>query len=245
MLPTENVIGVIPARMGATRLPGKPLRKIPGVPMIQKVYEGVARCQRLQRVVVATDGPEIAEFCRASGIPVHMTSPDHPSGTDRVWQVVEELRAEAAVNIQGDEPMVRHEMITTLVEALFSAPEIEVASLFTSISAEEAQLPSACKVVMEENGRALYFSRAPIPYPREGSPHYHKHLGFYAYARSALNAFHAWPPSPLEGIERLEQLRFLHHGVRIAMAATPFNTIGIDTPEDLAQAEAWAKSHAT
>ncbi len=203
MLLTANVIGVIPARMGATRLPGKPLRTIAGVPMIQRVYEGVARCQRLRRVVVATDGPEIADFCHAAGIPVHMTSADHASGTDRVWQVVEELGADAAVNIQGDEPMVRHEMIATLVEALFSAPEVEVASLFTPVSAEEAQWPSACKVVMEESGLALYFSRAPIPFPREGSPQYHKHLGFYAYSRSALNAFHAWPPSPLELIERL------------------------------------------
>jgi len=223
--------------MGATRLPGKPLRAIAGVPMIQRAYEGAAGCRRLEQVWVATDSAEIEMFCRERRIPVRMTSADHASGTDRVWQVVEEMGADAAVNIQGDEPMVRAEMIDTLVATLFSAPEIEVASLFTAVEEDEAQLPSACKVVMEANGRALYFSRAAIPFPREGQPRYRKHLGYYAYSRRVLSAFHSWAPSELEQHERLEQLRFLHHGVRIAMAETPFNTIGIDTPEDLAAVE--------
>jgi 3-deoxy-manno-octulosonate cytidylyltransferase (CMP-KDO synthetase) len=240
---TPNIIGVIPARMGATRLPGKPLLRIAGVPIVQRVYQGSVGCSLLKSVVVATDGDEIARFCREAGIPVHRTAPDHPSGTDRVWEVARELGADAAVNIQGDEPMVRPEMITALVEALFSGPEIEVASLCTPISAEEAQPPSACKVVLEASGRALYFSRAVIPYPREAEPQYLKHLGFYAYSREALEHFHAWPPSPLELAERLEQLRFLDHGVRIAMAPTPFNTIGIDTASDLAHAEAWFAAH--
>jgi 3-deoxy-manno-octulosonate cytidylyltransferase (CMP-KDO synthetase) len=229
--------------MGATRLPGKPLRHIAGIPMIQRVYHGAAGCSLLKTVVVATDGEEIARFCRGAGIPVHMTSPDHVSGTDRVWQVVRELGADAALNIQGDEPMVRPAMLAALVEALFSAPEVEVASLYTPVSAAAAQPPSVCKVVVETNGRALYFSRAVIPYPREAAPQYLKHLGYYAYSRAALENFHVWPPSPLELAERLEQLRFLDHGVRIAMAPTPFNTIGIDTPEDLAQAEAWFLAH--
>lgn len=224
--------------MGATRLPGKPLRLIAGVPMIQRVYRGAAGCRRLRQVVVATDAVEIAAFCGREGIPVHMTSADHASGTDRVWQVVEERGAEAAVNIQGDEPMVRAEMIETLVEALFATPGIEVATLYTPATAEEAQLPSACKVVVDEAGLALYFSRAAIPFPREGTPRYRKHLGYYAYSRDALHRFHHWEPSALELTERLEQLRFLHHGVRIAVAETPYNTIGIDTPEDLAQVEA-------
>ncbi len=243
MRPTSNIVGVIPARMGATRLPGKPLRHIAGVPMIQRVYQGAAGCSLLQSVVVATDGEEIAGFCRGAGIPVYLTSPAHASGTDRVWQVARELGADAAVNIQGDEPMVRPEMLTTLVEALFAAPEVEVASLYTPVAAEEAQPPSVCKVVIEANGRALYFSRAVIPYPREAAPQYLKHLGYYAYSRAALEAFHAWPPSALELAERLEQLRFLDHGIRIAMAATDCNTLGIDTPEDLAQAEAWFARH--
>ena len=126
----------------------------------------------------------------------------------------------------------------TLVAALFARPEIEVATLCTPVEAEEAQAASACKVVMDAGGEALYFSRAPIPFPREGAPGYMKHLGYYAYSRRALNAFHGWPPAPLEQVERLEQLRFLHHGVGIAVAETPFNTIGIDTAEDLAAVEA-------
>jgi len=235
---TRNLIGVIPARMGATRLPGKPLRLIAGVPMIQRVYEGAAQCARLREVVVATDGDEIADFCRGRGIPFRLTSPSHPSGTDRVWQVVNELGAEAAVNIQGDEPMVRGEMLDALVDALFDASDIEVASLYTPVGTAAAQAASACKVVVDERGRALYFSRAPIPYPREGTPVYKKHLGYYAYSRAALDRFHAWPPSELEQHERLEQLRFLHHGVAIAMAETPFDTIGVDTEEDLAEAAA-------
>ncbi|MGH9394205.1 MAG: 3-deoxy-manno-octulosonate cytidylyltransferase [Terriglobales bacterium] len=238
MLSTPDIIGVIPARMGATRLPGKPLRLIAGVPMIQRVYQGAAGCRRLSQVLVATDSDEIAAFCRQQRIPVRMTAGDHASGTDRVWQVVEELGALAAVNIQGDEPMVCPEMLDALVGALFAAPAIEVASLYTPIAAAEAQLPSACKVVVEQSGLALYFSRAPIPFPREAAPQYRKHLGFYAYSRAALSAFHGWPPSPLELAERLEQLRFLDHGVRIAMAETRFNTVGIDTAEDLAAAEA-------
>lgn len=237
MQPTLDIIGVIPSRMGATRLPGKPLRLIGGIPMIERVYRGAAACQGLRQVVVATESPEIEDFCHHASIPVHLTSADHPSGTDRVWQVVEELGAEAAVNIQGDEPMVRPEMIATLVAALFSQPEIEVASLYTPVPAEEAQAASACKVVMDLSGRALYFSRAAIPFPREGQPQYRKHLGYYAYSRHALRQFHAWAPTELENYERLEQLRFLAHGVPIAMAETPHNTIGIDTPEDLAEVE--------
>lgn len=236
MRPGE-IIGVIPSRMAATRLPGKPLRPIAGVPMIQRVYEGAAACRALTRVVVATDSAEIVDFCRGRNIPVEMTSPQHASGTDRVWEVVERLGAPAAVNIQGDEPMVQADMLEALVAALFARPDIEVASLYTDADAAEAALPSVCKVVMDEQGKALYFSRSPIPFFREGKPHYHKHLGYYAYSRSALRRFHAWPPVPLEQAERLEQLRFLHHGIEIAMAYTPHNTIGVDTMEDLAEVE--------
>lgn len=223
--------------MAATRLPGKPLRLIAGVAMIERVYRGAAACPLLPRVVVATDSGEIQAFCQARQIPCHLTSPDHPSGTDRVWQVASELGAAAAVNIQGDEPLVRPEMIATLIDTLFAAPDTEVATIYTAASAAEATMPSVCKLVTDERGRALYFSRAAIPYPREGTPAYKKHLGFYAYSRRALDAFHAWPPAPLEEHERLEQLRFLYHGGAIACAETPFDTIGVDTAEDLAAVE--------
>lgn len=232
-----EILGIIPSRMAATRLPGKPLRPIAGVPMLQRVYEGAAACRSLTRVVVATDSEEIVAFCRTHGIPVEMTSAQHASGTDRVWEVVERLGAPAALNIQGDEPMVRPDMLDALVAALFARSETEVASLYTEADAAEAALPSVCKVVMDEGGAALYFSRSPIPFFREGEPRYHKHLGYYAYSRAALGNFHAWAPTPLELAERLEQLRFLHHGTRIAMAHTAHNTIGVDTMEDLAEVE--------
>ncbi|MGH9475863.1 MAG: 3-deoxy-manno-octulosonate cytidylyltransferase [Terriglobales bacterium] len=234
---TAELVGVIPARMAATRLPGKPLLKIAGVPMLQRVYEGAARCRSLSQVVVATDSPEIESFCRQRRMQVRMTSAAHASGTDRVWEVAEALGAEAVLNIQGDEPMVRPQMLDALAQALFSTHQVEVASLYTRVDAAEAQLPSACKVVLDGRGRALYFSRAAIPFAREGQPQYLKHLGYYAYSRRALNMFHRWAPVDLELAERLEQLRFLHHGVPIFMAETPFNTIGIDTAADLAEAE--------
>lgn len=238
MLPTSSLIGVIPARLGATRLPRKPLLAVAGVPMVQRVYEGARQCRSLREVVVATDSDEIAAFCREQRIPFAMTSAEHPSGTDRVWETVEQRGAEAAINIQGDEPMVRAEMIDTLAARLFSEPEIEIASLYTGANEQDVDAASVCKVAVAQNGRALYFSRAAIPYPRSGAPRYWKHLGFYAYSRAALNAFHAWPPSPLETVERLEQLRFLEHGMTIAMAETPFDTISVDTAEDLEQASA-------
>ncbi|MGH9467320.1 MAG: 3-deoxy-manno-octulosonate cytidylyltransferase [Terriglobales bacterium] len=232
-----DLVGIIPARMASTRLPGKPLLKIAGVPMIERVYAGAAQCKKMRAVVVATDSPEIEQFCRERRIPVHMTSAAHVSGTDRVWEVAEAMDAAAVVNIQGDEPMVRADMLDALIAALFSDASVQVASLYTPVAAEEAQLPSACKVAMDERERALYFSRAPIPFPRNGAPRYYKHLGFYAYSRSALRSFHAWAPTALEQAEGLEQLRFLFHGVGIQMAQTRWNTIGIDTREDVAAAE--------
>lgn len=242
MLPTPNIVGVIPARLGSTRLPRKPLQSIAGIPMIQRVYEGARGCARLPQVVVATDADEVVDFCRRHSIPVCLTSTDHASGSDRVWQVLAETGAEAAVNIQGDEPMVNRQMLDALVAALFAAPAVEVATLATPMEPDEAPLAATVKVVMDPRGRALYFSRAPIPFPRDGGSRYLKHLGYYAYSRRALNAFHQWRPSPLEQVEKLEQLRFLENGIDIHVALTPFNTVGIDTAEDLARAEAHFQS---
>jgi 3-deoxy-manno-octulosonate cytidylyltransferase (CMP-KDO synthetase) len=240
---TSKIIGVIPSRLASTRLPRKPLLPIAGKAMVQRVYEGCLGCKGVDRIVVATDSGEIAEFCRQQSIPVCLTSPEHASGTDRVHEVVQRLNADAAINIQGDEPMVRPEMLETLIEALFSAPEVEIATLCTPVSAEEAQQPSAVKVVTDAAGRSLYFSRAPIPFPREGVAAFRKHLGYYAYSRTALDRFHTWPVSHLEQIERLEQLRFLENGMTLQVAETPYDTIGIDTAEDLARAEAWFAAH--
>jgi 3-deoxy-manno-octulosonate cytidylyltransferase (CMP-KDO synthetase) len=237
--PTDQVVGVIPARLASTRLPRKALLPIAGIPMIERVYRGAVGCRRLRRVVVATDSQEIARFCDSASVPVLLTSPDHPSGTDRVHEVLRALDAAAVVNIQGDEPMVRPEMLDVLLDALFASPHAHVASLCTPLAPEQATDPAAVKVVTDARGCALYFSRAAIPFPRDGAvPAYRKHLGFYAYSRRALELFHHWPPGILEQIERLEQLRFLENGMGIVIAETPFDTIGVDTAEDLARVEA-------
>ncbi|MGH9541583.1 MAG: 3-deoxy-manno-octulosonate cytidylyltransferase [Terriglobales bacterium] len=235
---TAAVVGIIPARLASTRLARKALRPIAGVPMIARVYQGARACGRLRQVLVATDADEIAAYCRQAAIPIAMTSSAHASGTDRIGEVLAASpEIEAVVNIQGDEPMVRAEMLDALLDALFAAPDIEVATLSTPLAAAEADAPNIVKVVLDRRGRALYFSRAPIPYPREGPPLYRKHLGYYAYSRRALDAFRAWPAGALETAERLEQLRFLENGWPIAVAETPFDSIGVDTAEDLARVE--------
>lgn len=235
---TNAIVGIIPARLESVRLPRKALRPIAGVPMIGRVYAGARTCKRLRELLVATDSEEIAAYCRAAAIPVAMTSPAHASGTDRVGEAFDRLAgADAVVNIQGDEPMVRGEQLDALLAALFADPEVEVATLCTPLAAAEAEQPSATKVVLDRRGRALYFSRAAIPFPRSGPPRFLKHLGLYAYSRRALEAFRSWPVGRLEASEKLEQLRFLENGWPIAVAETPFDSIGVDTAEDLERAE--------
>jgi 3-deoxy-manno-octulosonate cytidylyltransferase (CMP-KDO synthetase) len=235
---TDNLIAVIPARLASTRLPRKALIPIAGVPMIQRVYEGTRRSARLREVIVATDSHEIEDVCRAAAIPVIITSAAHASGTDRVHEVVEKIGADAVINVQGDEPMVGPEIIDSLIDALFARTEIQVATVSTRMTGADAQLPSNTKVVTDARGMALYFSRAPIPYPRDGVNHsYRKHLGFYAYSRDSLARFSRLPASRLEQIERLEQLRFLENGIPIAVAEVEHDSIGVDTAEDLERVE--------
>ncbi|MGH9491320.1 MAG: 3-deoxy-manno-octulosonate cytidylyltransferase [Terriglobales bacterium] len=238
MQPTPDILGVIPARLGSTRLARKALAAIGGKPMIQRVYEGARACARLRALGVATDADEIATVCRAAGIPVWLTAAGHPSGTSRIAEVLRAHPAAAVVNIQGDEPMVQPEMIAALLEALFAAPEIEIATLATPLAPEDGDDPSVVKVVCDARGRALYFSRAAIPYPRCGAPARRKHLGYYAYSARALEAFLTWPAGPLEIAEQLEQLRFLENGWPIAVAETAYDTIGVDTAADLARVQA-------
>ncbi len=239
MLPVAEIDGIIPARMGSTRLPGKALRPIAGVPMIERVYRGARACGRLRQVWVATDAEEIAAYCRGREIPVQMTATTHRSGTDRVLEAAERLGSRAVVNIQGDEPMVRAEMLERLIEALFARPEIEVATLRTPLRAEVAEEPGTVKVACDGEGRALYFSRAAIPYARDANatPRRWKHLGYYAYSLAALRRFTQWPAGELEASEQLEQLRFLENGTAIIAATTEHDTIGVDTLEDWERAE--------
>jgi 3-deoxy-manno-octulosonate cytidylyltransferase (CMP-KDO synthetase) len=237
-----RVAGVIPARLGSTRLSRKVLREIAGRPMVEWVWRAAAASGRMDPVVVATDSDEVAAVCRERGMPVAMTSPECASGTDRVREVARAIEAEIYVNIQGDEPTLTPEFFAPLLD-LFARPEVEVATLAVKCAAEDVANPNVVKVVTALDGRALYFSRATIPFDRDGTGFagYRKHLGIYAYRRAALERFAELPQTPMEKLERLEQLRLLENGIGIYVAPAPTDTIGVDTEEDLARAEAVLK----
>ncbi len=238
-----RVIGVIPARLSSTRLSRKVLREIAGRPMVEWVWQAAGSSGLMDTVLVATDSDEVEAVCRASGIPVTMTSPECASGSDRVREVARQIDADIYVNIQGDEPTLTPEFFPPLL-AFFQRPEIEVATLAVRCPPEEFTNPNAVKVVTALDGRALYFSRATIPFDRDRTSFmgYRKHLGIYAYRKSALERFGELAPSPLETLERLEQLRLLENGIGIYVAEAPADTIGVDTEEDLQRAEAVLRS---
>jgi 3-deoxy-manno-octulosonate cytidylyltransferase (CMP-KDO synthetase) len=219
-------------------MPGKVLRTIAGRPMVEWVWRAASASGLMDPVVVATDADEVAEACRARAIPVVMTSTACPSGSDRVREVARQIDADIYVNIQGDEPTLTPDFFAPLLE-LFDRPEVEVSTLSIRCPPEEFANPNAVKVVTALDGRALYFSRATIPFDRDATSFagYRKHLGIYAYRRGALERFAALKPSPLEKLEHLEQLRLLENGIAIYVADAPRDTIGVDTEEDLVRAE--------
>jgi 3-deoxy-manno-octulosonate cytidylyltransferase (CMP-KDO synthetase) len=233
-MPTKKILGVIPARLNSTRLPGKALREIAGKPMIHWVYQNARRSTLLSDLLVATDSPEIQASCEAAGIPVMMTG-EHPSGGDRLHEVLTKTDADIYVNIQGDEPTLRPDHIELLLKPLLENADAQVSTLKVRISAEAAADPNNVKVVTTLDGRALYFSRHAIPYDRDGSGKsaYYKHIGLYAYTRDALSLFHKLPQSSLELSEKLEQLRYLENGVSLYVAETEHDTVGVDTEADL------------
>jgi 3-deoxy-manno-octulosonate cytidylyltransferase (CMP-KDO synthetase) len=235
----RKVLGVIPARLESTRLPGKPLREICGRPMIAWVYESARPAACLDHLLVATDAPEVESYCRENGIPVMLTSREHKSGTDRLAEVMAREPAEIYVNIQGDEPMITPGHLERLLRPFEKAPETQVSTLKVAIDAGTALDRNVVKVVTDLAAQALYFSRARIPFDRDdtGNVQYFKHQGFYAFRAGALKRFHQLPPSPLENLEKLEQLRFLENGIGIAVMETPLDTIGVDTEEDLQKVE--------
>src|ERR1035437_8721430 len=239
---TLRTAGVIPARLSSTRLSRKVLRMIAGRPMVEWAWRAATASGLMDPVVVATDSEEVASVCRERGIPVAMTSVDCPCGSDRVREVARQIDAEIYVNIQGDEPTLTPEFFLPLL-ALFARPEVEVATLAVRCPPEEFANPNVVKVVTALDGRALYFSRAAIPFDRDatGFTGYRKHLRIYAYRKAALERFAALPPSPLEKLERLEQLRLLENGISLYVADAPRDTIGVDTEEDLVRAEAALK----
>ena len=240
---TLRVAGVIPARLASTRLSRKVLREIAGRPMVEWVWRAAAASGRMDPVVVATDSDEVAAACQNRSIPVVMTAPECASGSDRVREVARQVDADIYVNIQGDEPMLTGAFFGPLL-ALFDRPEVDVSTLAVPCPPGEFTNPNAVKVVTALDGRALYFSRATIPFDRDatGFTGYRKHLGIYAYRKKALERFAALPASPLERLEKLEQLRLLENGIGIYVAEAPEDTIGVDTEEDLQRAEVALRS---
>jgi 3-deoxy-manno-octulosonate cytidylyltransferase (CMP-KDO synthetase) len=232
----ERVVAIIPARLASVRLPGKVLRLIAGVPMLGWVYRAALACPQLDQVLIATDSQEVADYADSQGWPSIMTSATLASGTDRIHAVAAIVDADIYVNIQGDEPLIRREHIDALLRP-FARTQAEVTTLSTPCSQEQIDDPNAVKVVAALDGRALYFSRATIPYNRGIALAPRKHLGIYAYRKAALRRFAELPPSPLESAEQLEQLRLLEEGISIHVVPTPFDTIGVDTEEDLLAAE--------
>jgi len=243
------VAAIIPARYASTRLPGKPLADIGGKPLIQWVVEKAGSCERIDRVYVATDDQRILDAVLGFGGQALMTSQSCRSGSDRIAEALERVECDIVVNIQGDEPMMAPETIDRAIEALERDPDCQVSTAAVPLyDREEWESPHAVKVVTDGRGYALYFSRSPIPNRSRSGPDLVsagsrpvwglKHLGLYVYRRRALEEFVAWPPSHLEQVEKLEQLRFLDHGYRIRVVETPWDSVGVDTPEDLERVRA-------
>ena len=233
-----KILGVIPARYDSTRLPGKVLRNIAGKPMIYWVYNNARKSGLLTDLLVATDSDKVLRFCEGEGIPVILTG-RHPSGTDRLREVMERVDADVYINIQGDEPTLRPEHIEAIVSPFLTGDaRVLVSTLKVAIDEAAAQDPNNVKVVTDDSGRALYFSRHSIPFDRDGAGvRRYKHIGIYAYTKAALTLFHSLPESSLESAEKLEQLRFLQNGVAIYVVETPHDTVGVDTEADLQRVE--------
>lgn len=231
-----SVVAIIPARYESSRLPGKALAPIAGKPMVEHVYLRASEARSVGAVLVATDDRRIMEAVEAFGGRAHMTSSRHASGTDRLAEVATNLACDLIVNVQGDEPMLHPAMIDAAIEPFLTDPELQMSTLRTRITdPDDLHNPNVTKVVVDRDGFALYFSRAPIPFVREGSvpaPAW-RHIGLYVYRRDCLLRLTALPPTAMEQSEALEQLRALEHGIRIRTVETAFRSIGVDTPEDL------------
>jgi 3-deoxy-manno-octulosonate cytidylyltransferase (CMP-KDO synthetase) len=232
-----TVVAVIPARFASARFPGKPLAPLAGRPMVLHVLDAVRAARRVDRVLVATDDERVADRVREAGGEAVLTSRNAASGTDRVAEVARTIAAEVYLNVQGDEPLMPAENIDRTVAVLAEDSRRSIATLVYPIAAAAAADPHTVKVAVASDGHALYFSRSPIPYYRQGQPAYRKHLGIYAYRAATLAEIAALPPSPLERAESLEQLRWLEAGHSIWVGEATGDSIGVDTPADLAEAE--------
>lgn len=240
--PATHILGVIPARWGSTRFPGKPLHAIAGKPLVQHVWERCQQCSLLDDILVATDDARIMEAVTAFGGKAVMTSPDHPTGTDRIAEAVRSVpRATHIVNIQGDEPLIDPKLIDLLASAMANDPALDMATAANPLDPADPAVhdPNVVKVVTALNGRALYFSRSPLPFFRNVVPGLPvlRHKGIYAYRRAFLERFVTWPPSPMEQAESLEQLRALENGASITVILTADISSGVDTPEQAREVE--------
>ena len=245
-----RVVAVIPARYASSRFPGKALADLAGKPMVQHVVERAAEAKTVDRVLVATDDERIAAAVRAFGTEAVLTAPGHPSGTDRIAEAVREIPCDLVVNVQGDEPLLPPAMVDEAVDPFFADPALEMGTVCRAIEdPRDLRDPNVVKVVRDLQGYALYFSRSPVPHTREGQRGSEaarpcKHIGLYVYRRAFLFRFTAWKPTPLEEAERLEQLRALEHGVRIRVVETRYDSVGVDTPDDLARVQLLLKRRA-
>jgi 3-deoxy-manno-octulosonate cytidylyltransferase (CMP-KDO synthetase) len=237
-----KVVVVIPARYGSIRLPGKPLVSLAGKPMIQRVYERARLAKRVNRVIVATDDDRIAKAVQEFGGEARMTRHDHRTGTERVAEVAAHETGDIFVNVQGDEPLLDPAAVDTSVGALLEEPQAAIATVATPIRTPgDIMDPNVCKVVLDFDENALYFSRAPIPWVRDTGGHVQarhlKHLGLYVFRRDALLEYPTLPQGELERIEQLEQLRWLENGWKIRVAQVEHDAISVDVPEDVARVE--------
>lgn len=231
-----KILCVIPARYSSTRLPGKPLADIGGKPMIQHVFERAKQAKRPAAVIVATDHQLVYDAVQAFGGQAMLTSPEHPTGTDRLAEVAQSFAdVDIVINVQGDEPLIAPEVIDLLAGAFDHNPQLNMATLMTEMEENEYPIPNAVKVVTDLQGYALYFSRSLIPFPRvrHQDLKVYKHIGIYAYRRDFLLKYAKLKPTPLERAESLEQLRALEYGYRIKVLETNFKSVGVDTMEDL------------
>ncbi|NOY64550.1 MAG: 3-deoxy-manno-octulosonate cytidylyltransferase [Nitrospirae bacterium] len=254
-----KAIVVIPARYGSTRLPGKPLLDIHGKPLIQHVYENARRARLSEKVIVATDDRRVFDAVMAFGGDVVMTSPEHPSGTDRIAEVVKDMSVEVVVNLQGDEPMIMPDMIDDVITILFEDKKADMGTLVKKIdNIADVMNPNVVKAVFDKEGFAMYFSRSPVPFYRDmfainplnkdesdkevvfrfsclpdGNYRFFKHIGIYSYRKDVLLQLTDSPPTELEIAEKLEQLRALQEGFKIKIKETSYDTVGVDTEEDL------------
>ena len=237
---SDRVLCVIPARMGSTRLPGKPLELIAGIPLIVWVYRNAAASAAFDEICVATDDERIAHTVEGEGGRAVMTSATHASGTDRVFEAASRFTCTHIVNIQGDEPRIPHGLLQSFRAELVKLDDNSLLTIVSHATIEEKSDPDTVKAVLGNEQQALYFSRASIPYVREGTTPCYKHCGIYGYTTESLRRFCGFPQGTLEQAERLEQLRALENGMRIRCLVHDFESVGIDTPRDLERFRQWA-----